>query len=176
MDSMWDWNAKGALDEWITPQIAKIWECRQHTFQILSKRPRRYSRFTYPKNVWLGTSICDWKDIHRIHDLCKAVPDNLKFVSIEPIHGPVNFYFGTRRKQDSPEWIIIGAETGNRRNKVIPKKEWIDPIIENCRDVGIPIFLKDSLKWRPAIREFPVGRETSGYVASTLGVPAEVRA
>jgi protein gp37 len=160
MDSMWDWNANGVLEEWIMPQIAKMEECSQHTFQILSKRPIKYSRFIYPQNVWLGTSICDWKDNYRIHDLDKAVPNNLKFLSIEPIQGPVNFYFGTRRPRDSPEWIIIGAETGNQKNKVIPEKAWVDPIIENCRDVNIPIFIKNSLikLWGEdyRIQEFPV--------------------
>ena len=24
------------------------------------------------------------------------------------------------------DWVIIGAETGNRKGKVVPKKEWID--------------------------------------------------
>lgn len=159
MDSMWDWNAKGVLNEWITPQIAKMKECKQHTFQILSKRPIKYSRFTYPKNVWLGASLCDWRDQYVINDLNKAVPNNLKFLSIEPIHGPINFWFGSVKKHEGIQWIIIGGETGHRKDKVIPKKEWVDPIIENCREVGIPVFVKNSLieLWGEEyrIQEFP---------------------
>jgi len=165
MDSMWDWNAKGVLDEWINPQIIKMEECSQHIFQILSKRPIRYSRFTYPQNVWLGTSICDWKDNYRIHDLCKAVPNNLKFVSIEPIHGPVNFYFGTRKRRDSPEWIIIGAETGKHKNKILPVKAWVDPIIENCKEVNIPVFIKNNL-----IKLWGESYKTQEFPMITLGM------
>lgn len=164
MDSMWDWNANGVLDEWILPQIAKMEECKQHTFQILSKRPKGYSRFTYPKNVWLGTSICDWRDQYRIIDLMENAPEkNIKFVSIEPILGPLNFYFtGHRGLHPCVDWVIIGAQTGKSRSKVVPERKWIDPIIENCRDVGVPIFIKKSIvdlfgsKYR--IQEFPVER------------------
>lgn len=147
MDSMWDWNAEGVLDEWITPQLAKMEECKQHTFQILSKRPIRYSRFTYHENVWLGTSICKSEDIYRIFDLNNAVPRNLKFVSIEPIQENIGFRFGSLRTRphDGIEWIIIGAETGNHKDKVIPQKAWVDPIIQNCIEEGIPVFVKNSL-------------------------------
>jgi len=161
MDSMWDWNANGVLDEWIQPQIDKMTECKQHTFPILSKRPNKYSRFTYPENVWLGASLCDSRDQYVINDLNKAVPNNLKFLSIEPIHGPVNFWFGgdKKRKHDGTEWIIIGAETGRHKDKVIPRKDWVDPIIENCRDENIPIFIKNSIikLWgeKYNIQEFP---------------------
>lgn len=56
MDSMSDWNSK-MLDEWLNPIIEKMRECKQHTFQILSKFPKGFARFSFPKNVWLGTSI-----------------------------------------------------------------------------------------------------------------------
>jgi hypothetical protein len=42
-------------------------------------------------------------------------------------------------------WIIIGAETGNRNNKIIPKKEWIDNICEGADITHAAVFMKDSL-------------------------------
>lgn len=156
MDSMWDWNAKGVLDEWITPQIAKMVECKQHTFQILSKRPIRYSRFTYPENVWLGTSLCERMDQYVIGDLERAAPDNLKFLSIEPILGRMELeslpHFGI-------DWVIVGFQT-NPFKKI--EKEAVVDIIEFTRKKNIPLFLKDSI-YRgypdlPVMREFPNGR------------------
>lgn len=44
------------------------------------------------------------------------------------------------------DWIIIGAETGNRKSKVIPKRERIDHIVETGRNCGIPVFMKESLR------------------------------
>ncbi len=57
-----------------------------------------------------------------------------------------------------PEWVIIGAETGRRKNKVIPKRQWIEYIVNECKKAGIPLFMKSSLAdaWRaPLIQEFP---------------------
>lgn len=56
------------------------------------------------------------------------------------------------------EWIIIGAETGNRKGKVIPKRVWIEKLVDLCRKADIPIFMKASLAeiWNePLIQEFP---------------------
>ncbi len=149
IDSMWDWNSIGIEKEWIETIINKFKECPQHTFQILSKRPIRYSRFKYPINVWLGTSISTNADTYRIHNLLNTCLKNLMFVSIEPIHEKINFYF------DNVHWIIVGAETGNRKGKIIPKKEWVESIIENAKAENIPIFIKDNVKWHKKIQEYP---------------------
>lgn len=150
MDSMWDWNSDGIERDWLIQILKKMEECYQHTFQILSKRPDRYSRFSYPENVWLGTSISTCADTYRIENLMKANSNNLKFLSIEPIHEMINFWFSR-----SIDWIIVGAETGIRKGKVAPKKEWIIQIIESARSENIPIFLKDNLHWNKRIQEFP---------------------
>lgn len=41
--------------------------------------------------------------------------------------------------------IIIGAETGHRKEKVIPEFEWIKRIVVEADYNGIPVFMKDSL-------------------------------
>ena len=43
-------------------------------------------------------------------------------------------------------YVIIGAETGNRKNKVIPKKEWVDDIVRQCDENEIKVFMKESLQ------------------------------
>lgn len=53
------------------------------------------------------------------------------------------------------DWIIVGAETGNRKDKIIPEREWIERILYNARAEGIPIFLKDNLHYPKVVREFP---------------------
>jgi hypothetical protein len=45
IDSMWDWNSSRVEEEWLMKIIDKMKECSQHTFQILSKRPKGYERF-----------------------------------------------------------------------------------------------------------------------------------
>lgn len=62
------------------------------------------------------------------------------FLSIEPLLAPISPLTITDVK-----WIIIGAETGNNKNKVIPQKSWIDNIAEGLPGYNIPVFMKDSL-------------------------------
>jgi protein gp37 len=57
-----------------------------------------------------------------------------------------------------PEWVIVGAETGNRKEKVIPERSWIEALVDECKKYNIPIFMKSSLEkiWgEPLIQEFP---------------------
>lgn len=55
-------------------------------------------------------------------------------------------------------WVIVGAETGNRKGRVIPEKEWIAEIADECKCCRIPIFMKDSLRELMGVdfrQEFP---------------------
>jgi protein gp37 len=152
---MWDWNSSRVEEEWLMKIIDKMKECSQHTFQILSKRPKGYERFEFSPNVWLGASIAITAECHRVDTLANLKNGNPKFVSIEPIHEHINFWFSGKRI----DWIIIGAETGNRKGKIKPLNEWITPIIENARTEEIPLFLKGNLHWPETIQEYP---ETNG--------------
>lgn len=62
------------------------------------------------------------------------------------------------------KWIIIGAETGNREDKVKPKKRWIDKIVKFANRNEIPVFMKDSLidvvGEGNMLREFPLQLKT----------------
>lgn len=42
--------------------------------------------------------------------------------------------------------MILGAETGNRMDKVKPRREWVDQIAEFCAENEIPVFYKDNLR------------------------------
>ncbi len=45
----------------------------------------------------------------------------------------------------SIDWVIIGAESGNRKDKVVPRCEWIESIVVECRPPRVPVFMKDSV-------------------------------
>lgn len=75
------------------------------------------------------------------------------FISIEPLLEPF-----TKFHIRGIDWVIIGAETGHRKDKVIPKREWIECIAEQCKEADIPVFMKSSLAeiWgKPLMQEFP---------------------
>lgn len=60
---------------------------------------------------------------------------------------------------EKPDWIIVGAEMGKRKGKIIPEKAWIEKINNQCEKYGIPLFMKSSLAdiWEPMplVQQFP---------------------
>ena len=45
-----------------------------------------------------------------------------------------------------PDWLIIGAETGNRKGSVIPQQYWIEDLLVDCDLMDVPVWMKDNLK------------------------------
>ena len=56
-------------------------------------------------------------------------------------------------------WVVIGTETGSRKGKVDSKKEWVFNIYNQCKEQGIPVFMKEDLlgiiNENEMIQEFP---------------------
>ena len=141
---------------WMNKIIFKVMEYSQHIFQFLTKYPHIYTKWDFPNNCWLGVTVTTLSDLNdnnlkNYHNYINM--ENIKFLSLEPFLSniPTDFlqFFN---------WVIIGAETGNRKGKVIPKREWIEDIVDYCKDNSIPVYLKDSLKeiYPTEIKEFPV--------------------
>lgn len=79
---------------WRTQAWALIRQLPQYDFQILTKRPERIAGHLpddwgdgYP-NVWLGVSIENRRFVHRA-DLLREVPAAVRFISAEPLLGPL---------------------------------------------------------------------------------------
>ena len=135
--------------EWIEEVLKVVKMCPQHTFQFLTKNPKRYLDFEpLPENSWAGTTVTCNKDYERAKVMGK-VKAPIRFLSIEPLFGEVSFDL------HGIQWIIIGAMTG--RNPLRPKKEWIEKILSNAKKLGIPIFLKNNLRpyYPDSLRQFP---------------------
>lgn len=131
-----------------------------HTFQVLTKRPQnilpameQIGIRSMPKNVWLGTSIESENDIDvatkqpvisRIDHL-QRVPAHLRFLSIEPLIGPLRL---SQKQLIGIDWVIIGGESGPKE-RVRPfdldaAKLLIDDIdlAAKLQNRAIPIFVK----------------------------------
>lgn len=124
-----------------------IRKCPRHTFQILTKRPERITGntpadiFSMP-NVWFGTSVGSQAGMKRIYELLK-VDCKTRFVSFEPLHGPVdmNLDLGDLCLID---WAIIGGESGNETGKYRYRPcriEWIEELISDLTPTTA-IFVK----------------------------------
>lgn len=129
---------------------------------------------TVRSNLWLGTSVEDQQRAdERIPPLLK-IPAAVRFLSVEPLLGPIDLTRIIDRgdsidclrgetcaresgclvsSEDSPgiDWVIVGGESGpNARPCQI---EWIRDVVEQCKQAGIPCFVKKLGKivmWRPS--------------------------
>ena len=132
--------------DWIKAVFDACEAAPQHRYLFLTKNPNRYIELAekdmLPRQHWYGYSATRENQLWRFHhaDECPCI--NL-FVSIEPILEPMQPRFSTHTPAD---WVIIGAETGNRKGKVIPEKKWINYILAECEYSGRPIFMKESLR------------------------------
>lgn len=144
------------IHPWMEDILKVVRSNRRHTFQFLTKVPKVMRDFEFTDNCWCGTSIGNDNAMYRL-DLLRGVSASIKFVSFEPLHS--NFIPTCRFESLSHlDWIIIGAETGNRKGKIIPKKQWIEQIIEVADAGNVAVFMKDNLKpyWHGELRqEFP---------------------
>lgn len=136
--------------QWWNRVLDRIRENPQHTFLFLTKIPSVYEGIPFPQNCWLGVTITRQLTMEIFADyLFESTWDEKykTFLSIEPILEPIQLYV-------RPDWLIIGAETGNRKGKVVPEREWILQLMRN----NLPVFMKDSLKpiWGEGlVREWP---------------------
>lgn len=139
--------------EWMEKVIERIKEYPQHTFQFLTKQSEIYFDCEFPENCQLGVTITTDYDFQDF--ILYGYAEKKVFLSIEPMLTEIHMWH-----ENMISWVIIGAETGNRKDKVIPKKQWIEKVrtwCKNCSPV-IPYFEKDSIKPivnRELIREFP---------------------
>jgi protein gp37 len=121
----------------------------RHQFQILTKAPQNIEllvRDRIPPNVWIGTTVEDQSKAWRIEWIQELKHHGIKFVSFEPLLSPVEFDL------NGIDWIIIGTQTNPYKP---PEAEWVHNLIEQAKDAGAAVFLKDNLRWPERIQEFP---------------------
>ncbi len=134
-------------DEWLFRVLSAINANPQHWYLALTKTNvntlvNRLMKFQISSNeplrLFIGKSVTTQNQVDaRVNG--KEITD---FLSVEPIleHLDITDAIVTTRT------VIIGAETGNRKEKVIPKKKWIDDIVRLADHFQINVFMKESLR------------------------------
>ena len=153
--------------QWIRDVVDACSAAPHHRYLFLTKNPNRYNELNqlamlpYGDRFWYGSSVTD-KSARGARSVKKTERKLKTFWSMEPLLEPVNLEKANGRL---PDWVIIGAETGNRKGKVIPRREWVEDIARVCADNDVPVFYKDSLRKRfPDLpkSEFPWGIKPTG--------------
>ena len=145
--SMADLFGDWVPDEWIAEVFKACEKAPQHRYLFLTKNPARYDALIDSgilpercENMWYGTTCTDMTQ--PLHWNCNAHT----FMSCEPMLAPWNPAGGRGIAKMIPEWVIFGAETGNRKGRVTPRKEWVSNAVRQCRNNGCAVFMKESLR------------------------------
>jgi protein gp37 len=146
----------------------------QHTFQILTKRPERMNEyfqhrfralrveiaahkysmpdegelvFDWPlPNVWIGTSVENQKAADERIPLLLQTPAAIRFLSCEPLLGPVDL-----KRVDNPTedgkivWVIVGGESGHKARPMHP--DWARSLRDQCQTADVAYFHKQNGEW-----------------------------
>lgn len=161
-------------DEWIKEAFRSCAAASQHRYMFLTKNPARYLELAekgmLPKgdNYWYGTSATDCVQMKKAECFGELPGKYRTFLSIEPLLEDVTIseawhkIVGAGSRVNSwVKWIIVGAENGNQKGKIVPKREWVEQICEFADKSCVPVFMKKSLL--PIVgeenmrRQFPEG-------------------
>jgi protein gp37 len=108
-------------------------------FQVLTKRSEQLRRLApylpWPANVWIGVSVESAKYTSRIADLVTVHQAAVRFLSIEPLLGPI-----VELPLDGIDWVIVGGESGHGARAMDPA--WVLDIRDQCASAGVPFFFK----------------------------------
>lgn len=146
VSSMGDLFGDWVPDSWIRKVMQAACRAPQHQYLFLTKNPRRYLQddlLPHAANMWFGASITSAEEAERVSVTMAALGNRgyNTFLSIEPLHGDL----AEGLCLAGIGWVIVGAETGRRKEKVVPKWDWVASIIDRCICAGVPVYLKDSL-------------------------------
>jgi protein gp37 len=136
-----------------------------HTFMVLTKRPERMKawmdRLPSMPNLWLGVTAENQEMADQRIPILLQIPAAKRFVSIEPMLGPVDLRNGewasallrlswlhgtapigrvADHRDRGLDWVICGGETGPGARFMHP--HWVENLRDQCTEAGVPFFFK----------------------------------
>jgi len=125
--------------EFISEVFNVMEQAHWHTFQVLTKRPKRMADVArylpWPRNVWAGTSVELDRYAWRSNHYLRQVPAAVRFVSAEPLLGPL-----CALQLDHLQWVITGGESGPHHRAC--EEVWVCDLRDRCLAEGVAFFHK----------------------------------
>lgn len=104
------------------------------------------------QNVWIGATICNQEEADRDVPKLLAVPAANRFLSIEPLLGPVDLGFDLPWRTPHVDWVIVGGESGPNARPMHP--DWVRSLRDQCQAAGVPFLFKQWGEFLPASADF----------------------
>lgn len=132
----------------------------------------------WPANVWIGATVCNQAEADRDVPKLLSVPAPVRFLSVEPMLGPIDFYHVSagippdgHPWRGTPilhgiDWIICGGESGEGARPMHPA--WVRLLRDQCAHASVPFLFKQWGNWRPPLE----GEEFSTANGRAQRIPA----
>ncbi len=143
-------------DEFILSAVTMMAYREDVSWQVLTKRPERmrdwYAQYGYQyqlggeSNIWLGVTAENQARADERIPLLLDTPAAVRFVSVEPMLGPVDLRRYLRGAQHL-SWLICGAESGPRRRPF--DIQWARDLWVYCHCAGVAYFGKQDSGLKP---------------------------
>lgn len=169
--------------EWIDEVFIKVSVTHpKHLFIILTKRPQRMAEyFNRPEskiltsfkgkplqNFWIGVTAENQEQANKRIPILLQIPAAKRFVSIEPMLGPVKLNSLIREDGSNAwvddcltgfkahgaggwyanklDWVICGGESGPKARPMHP--DWVRSLRDQCASANVPFFFKQWGEWQ----------------------------
>lgn len=147
-------------DDFIFQVFETIVQAPWHNFQVLTKRSGRLAAMAphlpWPSHLWVGVTVESSDYLSRLDHL-RQVPGAVRFVSLEPLLGPV-----PNLDLSGLDWVILGGESGPGARPLA--RDWVTMVRDLCRKVMVPFFFK---QWG-GVRRRCQGRSLDGREYSEM--------
>lgn len=165
VNSMSDLFHEDVPDGYIQKVFDVMRRAHWHRFQLLTKRSARLLKLDgeldWAPNIWMGVSVETDEYRFRVDDL-RETRAQLKFLSIEPLLGPVR-----RLNLTGIHWAIVGGESGPKARPMAP--EWVVDLRDQCLKARVPFFFK---QWGGRNKK-KAGRLLAGRTWDEMPVPPD---
>ena len=127
-----------------------------------------------PANIWFGTTVEDQPRADVRTPALLSIPARVRFLSAEPLLGPVTLTLGCRRDHNGDgncdhhlnrcpriHWVIVGGESGDKARPMHPA--WARSIRDQCALAGVAFHFKQWGSWAPWVDEarYVAGKTTT---------------
>ena len=107
-------------------------------------------------NVWLGATVVNQEEADRDIPKLLAMPAKVRFLSMEPLLGPVNlvpylYDIHLDNGEKPVDWVIVGGETGPGARPMHPG--WARSLRDQCAAANVPFLFKQWGDWSPGYAE-----------------------
>lgn len=135
--------------EWIEAVLGAVRATPDWNYIFLTKNPKRLVDIEWPNNAWVGTTVDTQARVEVVEQAFEQVKATRKFVSCEPLRGPVTFSYLSLF-----DWLIIGGQSKTSQAPAFqPEWEWVEDLLWQGREAQCKVYFKDNLTVRP--REYP---------------------